>query len=210
MATTEGGADATRAAGDGELRDAAAEPSVLSSNVVFDGAVWDIRRETFEYNGEQLTREFMDHTGAVAVLALDADERVLLIRQYRHPVRKRDWEVPAGLLDIQGEAPLLAAQRELAEEADLVAAEWFPLAKIATSPGGSNEYVQIYLARDLRSTDEAFARDAEEADIELRWAELAEAQAAVLAGGLCNAILQVAILTASAHQAAGWTGLERA
>ena len=84
---------------------------VTSSTREFEGRVWDIRRETFGMGGSEVVRDFVDHTGAVAVLALDDDGRILAIQQYRHPVRSRDWELPAGLLDMVGEDPLVAARR---------------------------------------------------------------------------------------------------
>ena len=104
------------AAGD-QLRDEPVDPDIVSSDVVFDGMVWDVRRDTFRYNGDELTREYIDHTGAAAIVAIDDDERVLLIQQYRHPIRHRDWEIPAGLLDKEGESALETAKRELQEEA---------------------------------------------------------------------------------------------
>ena len=178
------------------LTDQPTSAPTLSSEVVFHGRVWDIRRDVFDAAGETVAREYTAHPGAVAILAQDADGRVLLIRQYRHPIRSRDWELPAGLLDVVGEDPLAAAQRELAEEADLVAADWMPLIEFATTPGGSDERIRIFRARDLTATSEAFARTAEEAEIELRWAPLDEIVAAALEGRIENAILIIAALTA--------------
>lgn len=86
-----------------ELRDEPFEPEVLSSDLVYKGWVWDVRSDRVAYGDGEIIREYVDHTGAVAVLALDDDGRVLLIQQYRHPIRHRDWELPAGLLDIEGE-----------------------------------------------------------------------------------------------------------
>ena len=189
------------------LSDEPVQPEIVSTGIPFTGKVWDVRSDTFRYNGEDITREYVDHTGAVAVLALDADDRVLLIKQYRHPVRHRDWEIPAGLLDIQGEDPLVAARRELAEEADLQADEWNVLADIFTSPGGNDEAIRIYLARGVRPTGEAFAREEEEADIEVRWVPLAEAVDAVLQRRVHNAPLTVAVLAAQASRADGWRTL---
>src|SRR6218665_2192074 len=105
----------------GEVSDEPAKVPVHASERAFTGAVWDIQRETFWYRNTAITRDFVAHTGAVGVLALDENNRVLLIKQYRHPVRARLWELPAGLPDIAGEPPLVVAQRELAQEADLVA-----------------------------------------------------------------------------------------
>jgi ADP-ribose pyrophosphatase len=180
---------------------------VAESRLGFEGHVWDVRSETFAYNDAMLTREFVDHTGAVAILALDDEQRVMLIRQYRHPVRHREWEIPAGLLDIEGEPPLLAAQRELAEEADLVAGEWNVLAEFYTSPGGSNEAIRIYLARGLTPTGTPFARTAEEADIETRWVPLDEVVDGVLARRLQNPSLAVGAMAAHAARQRDWASL---
>lgn len=182
-------------------------PDPVSSETVYRGKVWDIRRDVFRYNGDEITREYVDHTGAVAVLALDDDGRVLLIKQYRHPVRHRDWEIPAGLLDIAGEDPLEAAKRELAEEADLEADTWNVLADTFTSPGGSDEAIRIYLARSVRPAAEAFAREEEEADIETAWVPLDEAVDAVLERRLHNAPLMIALLAARASRERGWETL---
>lgn len=189
------------------LQDESFRPEIVSSEAVFDGRIWDVRRDVFRYNGEDITREYVDHTGAVAVLALDDQERVLLIKQYRHPVRHRDWEIPAGLLDIRGEDPLTAVKRELAEEADLVADEWNVLTDIFTSPGGSDEAIRIYLARGVRPAAEAFAREEEEADIETAWLPLDDAVDAVLARTVHNAPLIIAVLAARTAREKGWATL---
>jgi len=181
------------------LADEVVEPRVVSSEAVFEGRVWDVRRDEFEYGDDRIVREYVDHPGAVAVLAIDDEERVLLIQQYRHPIRSRDWELPAGLLDIEGEDPLAAAQRELQEEVDLAAAEWTRLAEFHTSPGGSDELIRVYEARHLTETD-AFARTDEEADIVTRWVDLEEVVGAVLEGRLKNSILTIAVLTAHARR----------
>ena len=189
------------------LADEPFEPEIVDSETVFHGKIWDVRRDRFRYNGDEITREYVDHTGAVAVLALDDDGRVLLIKQYRHPVRHRDWEIPAGLLDITGEDPLEAAKRELAEEADLQAETWNVLADVFTSPGGNDEAIRIYLARGVRPTAEAFAREAEEADIEVSWVPLEEAVQGVLGRRLHNAPLSIAVLGALAARERGWATL---
>ncbi len=176
---------------------------VLQSDVVFDGVVWDIRREQFAYHDGTLTREFMEHPGAVAVLAIDDRDRVLCIQQYRHPIQMRNWELPAGLLDIEGEAPLAAAQRELAEEADLIASEWMPHITLHTSPGGSDEVIHVFRATGLAAAAEVFPRDAEEADIVLQWVPLADAVDAALAGRVHNGILLTALLAEHARRTKG-------
>lgn len=185
------------------LRDEAFGVEVLQSDVAFAGVVWDIRRERFAYGEGALTREFMEHPGAVAVLAVDADDRVLSIQQYRHPIQMRNWELPAGLLDVEGEPPLEAARRELAEEADLVAAEWQPLITMHTSPGGSDEVIHVFRATGLSAAPEVFARDSEEADIVLRWVALDEAVDAALAGRVHNGIFMAAVLAEHARRSRG-------
>jgi ADP-ribose pyrophosphatase len=189
------------------IEDEAFDPTVTSSETVFEGKVWDVRREVFEYNDSELTRDFVDHTGAVAILALNDEGEILLIKQYRHPVRHRMWEIPAGLLDVQGENPLDAAKRELAEEADLVASEWHLLSEFHTSPGGSDEIIRIYLARGLTDAAEVFDRAEEEADMEKRWVSLDEALDAVLARRLHNPSTTIAILEASIARTRDWSTL---
>jgi len=192
---------------DGGLHDQQHPVEIVRSETVFRGHVWDVRQDTFLYGGDEVTREFVAHTGAVAVLALDEKERVLLIRQYRHPIGERDWEIPAGLLDIAGEDALGAAQRELAEEVDLQAVDWHILSDIRTSPGGNSEIVRIYLARGVSATAEAFARTEEEVDIEKRWVSLDEAVDAFLARDIQNSILGNAVLAAYVSRAKGWATL---
>lgn len=190
-----------------ELRDDPTDVEVLSRETVFHGHVWDIARERFSLEGAEITREFMDHTGAVAVLAMDERERVLLIKQYRHPIGARDWEIPAGLLDLAGESPLVAAQRELAEEADLVAEEWALLCEFTPSPGGSNEAIRVYLARGVSAADAVFERLEEEAGIEVRWVALDDVVDAVLERRMQNSILSIAALSAAAGRSRGWRTL---
>jgi 8-oxo-dGTP pyrophosphatase MutT (NUDIX family) len=187
------------AGSEGELADEPSHPAILTSELAFHGRVWDVRHETFGYNGHPVARDFVDHTGAVAILATSDVNEVLLIQQYRHPIRMRDWEIPAGLLDVAGEAPLPAAKRELEEEADLLAADWVELGTFFTSPGGSNETIQIFQARGLTASETVFERTEEEADIVTRWVPLAEAVAGVLDGRLRNSILALAVLAAHAR-----------
>jgi 8-oxo-dGDP phosphatase len=189
------------------IADDAVDPRIVTTDVAFGGKVWDVRRDTFELEGSEITREYVDHTGAVAVLALDERDRVLLIKQYRHPVRLRDWELPAGLLDFEGEAPLEAAKRELAEEADLIAEHWSLLSEFMTSPGGSNEVIRVYLARGVSATDVVFDRTEEEAGIELRWVPLDDVADAVLARTVQNSIVAIAVLSAQAARDRGWATL---
>ncbi|WP_420368792.1 NUDIX domain-containing protein [Curtobacterium sp. L1-20] len=183
---------------DAPIADEPASFEVTDSTVVYEGAVWDIRRDTIAYNDDSMVREYVDHTGAVAVYAEDEEGRVLVIQQYRHPVRLRDWELPAGLLDMEGEDHLTAAQRELGEEADLEAETWEPLVRYNTSSGGSDEFIQIYRARGVRTTESAFEREAEEADIVKRWVPRSEVIDGIFAGRLNNSALVVAALAVEA------------
>ncbi|WP_439692705.1 NUDIX domain-containing protein [Curtobacterium sp. SP.BCo] len=185
---------------DAPITDEPASFEVTDSTVVYEGAVWDVRRDTIAYRDASMVREYIDHTGAVAVYAEDAEGRVLVIQQYRHPVRMRDWELPAGLLDMEGEDHLTAAQRELAEEADLEADEWEPLVTYNTSSGGSDEFLQVFRARGVRPTATAFDREAEEADIVKRWVPRAELVEAILDGRLHNSGLVVAVLAVDAAE----------
>jgi ADP-ribose pyrophosphatase len=180
---------------------------VLASETVFDGVIWNVQRETFEFEGSPVTREFIDHTGAVAILAIDDSDRVCVITQYRHPIRAIEWELPAGLLDFEGESALSAAQRELAEEVDLEAADWSVLLDFQVSPGGSNEALRVYLARGVTDTTEKFERTDEESQIEKHWVSLDDLVEAVLGRGLQNSILALAVLTAHASRTRGWSTL---
>lgn len=200
-------------AGEHPVADALAPRPVVETTVVHEGRVFDLRSDVVDLgDGGRVTREYLDHPGAVAIVALDEDERVLLLRQYRHPVRRELWEVPAGLLDVVGEDGRVAAARELAEEADLRAARWDVLVDYFTTPGGSNEALRVFLARDLSPVpdDELFEREAEELDMELRWVPLDEAVAAVLGGALHNPSAVVGILAAATSRAGGWTSLRPA
>ncbi|MFJ2819313.1 NUDIX domain-containing protein [Streptomyces sp. NPDC087294] len=147
-------------------------------------------------DGTVVRRDYQVHPGSVAVLALDDADRVLLIRQYRHPVRHKLWEIPAGLLDVPGENPLHAAQRELYEEAHVKAEAWRVLTDVYTTPGGCDESVRIFLARNLSEADgERFAVEDEEADMEYARVEVAELVRGVLAGELHNNCLVVGVLS---------------
>lgn len=182
-----------------ELVDEPYEPTIISSTVGFAGRVWDVLHDELDYNGHPLVREYVQHPGAVGILVRNEDDEILLIQQYRHAIRLRDWEIPAGLLDVDGEPPLAAAKRELAEEVDLVASSWTELGTFFSSPGGSSELIRVYEARGLTPSGTAFHRTEEEADIVRRWVRLDEALAAVLDGRLRNSILAYAVLAAHAR-----------
>lgn len=148
------------------------------------------------YGDGEIRRQYVAHTGAVAILALDDDGRVLLIQQYRHPIRHRDWERPPGSSDA-GEEPLEAARRELAEEADLTASQWEPLVASWTTPGGNDELIHIFLATGLSDAETPHAREDEEADIRVEWVPLTDAVDAVLAGRMRNGILSLGVMAAT-------------
>ena len=176
------------------LRDEDFSPEVVASEKVYAGRVWDVRSDTVSYGDSEMVRQYVEHPGASAVVALDEDGRVVLIQQYRHPIRSRDWEIPAGLLDVEGEPPVEAAKRELAEEVDLQAARWEPLLSVHTSPGGNDEVVHIFLARDLSEASEIFEREDEEADMRVERVALTEVVTAIVEGRLRNSILIMGVL----------------
>lgn len=194
-----------------ELVDRLAPRPVLEGDLIHRGKVWDVRGEVVDLGESQVLREFVDHPGAVAVIALDEQDRVLLLQQYRHPVRHDLWEPPAGLLDVEGEELVLAAARELAEEADLRAASWWRLVEVFTTPGGSNERIVVFLARDLSTVPdhELFERTDEEALMVPVWVPLDDAVDAVLAGRLHSPTTVTGVLAAAAARARGWSTLER-
>lgn len=184
----------------GPLRDLVAPAPLVAREVAMVGRVWNVVRDTAELAGGEIVREYLSHTGAVLVLAIDDDDRVVLINQYRQPIGEREWEIPAGLLDVEGEDPLLAAQRELAEETDLVAAEWSPPHSFHSSPGGSDEIIHVFTARGLSDAPVVHERTDEEAEIVVRRVPFAEVVEAVLDGRLRNGPLQVAVLVEDARR----------
>jgi ADP-ribose pyrophosphatase len=164
-------------------------------------------------DGQWAERDVVRHPGAVAVLPLDADHRVLMIRQYRHPVGHLLWEIPAGLRDVAGEDPLRTVQRELLEEAGYRARDWRVLADYYSSPGFSTERLRVYLARDLERVPEAerdFVPVAEEAHLLTAWLPLEEGVRKVLAGELHNGVAALAILAGYAARSEGFDRLRPA
>ncbi len=177
----------------------------------FRGAISAVRSDSVLFDDESHTRDYVVHFGAVAVVALDDQERVLVIQQYRHPLAARLWEIPAGLLDQADEAPLAAAQRELAEEAGVAAAEWHVLIDYATTPGGSTELLRIYLARGLTTLAERpRTMEAEEQDMPSMFVSIDELCASIFAGGLCSTSLVVGALAAQSAQLRAWQTLRPA
>ncbi|MCC9178143.1 NUDIX domain-containing protein [Arthrobacter sp. zg-Y750] len=187
---------------------------LLASETVYSGPVWDVVKEKFTLTdgGEPLVRDYITHPGAVAILAMNDAGQVLLINQYRHPVRMTLWEIPAGLLDVEGEDFQVGAARELAEEADLVAAEWQVLTDLFLSPGSSREALRIYLARGISEVPEAerHIRTHEEAEITVEWVDLDVAVEAALQGRMHSPSAVAAVLAAAVARGNGFRGLRPA
>ena len=186
--------------------------TVTESTTAWSGRIVDmVEDHVVVVEGEEpVVRQYTRHPGAVAVVVMrgeEGGEEILLLRQYRHPVNASLWEIPAGLLDIPGEDSLVAAERELAEEADLKAARWDVLVDFFTSPGGSTEPLRVFLARDLEATETSFEREDEEATMEYAWVSLSDALDWVLAGRLHNPSTVIGILSAHAARGRGWEGL---
>lgn len=162
-------------------------------------------------DGSDVVRELVAHPGAVGIIALDDHDRVALVRQYRHPVGSYLWEAPAGLLDAEGEAPLLTAQRELYEEAHLRADTWHVLVDYYNSPGSSSEAFRCFLARDVSAVDgDRHAGEGEERDMPLRWVDLDDAVAAAFRGDLHNPTTVSGVLAAYTARALRWSPLRPA
>jgi 8-oxo-dGDP phosphatase len=172
---------------------------VQASKDVYAGRVMALRAdEVLMPSGRVAVREIVEHPGAVAIAALDADDRLMMIHQYRHAVGRRLWELPAGLLDVRGEDPLVTAQRELAEETGLAASEWSVLVDVTPSPGFTDEAVRVYLARGLSEVGRPEHADDEEADLAARWVSLPVAVRMVLSGTIVNATTVAGVLAAHA------------
>jgi 8-oxo-dGTP pyrophosphatase MutT (NUDIX family) len=197
----------------GPLRDEAHPDELLSRVERFRGQVWSVVSDEVRLPGDAVAvRDVVVHPGAVGVVALDEDDRILLIRQYRHPVGGYLLELPAGLRDVPGEPPLRTAMRELEEEAGFTAREWHVLVDFFNTPGGSTEAFRCYLARGLAMLPggRAHTGEAEEADLPQAWVELDAAVTAVLDGDLHNPATVTGVLAAAAARARGWTSLRPA
>ncbi len=171
--------------------------NVSSSELAFSGMIWNVRRETFEFGDQSLTREFVEHPGAVAVVAVNDSDQVLLIRQYRHPVGEFLWEIPAGLLDVAGESLELAARRELLEETGYLAKTLEPLIEFFTTPGGSSEKISVFIARGLTLSNDRPEVDGEEVNMLVDWVNFDEALAAVLQSRIKSPSAAVGIMAAA-------------
>jgi len=196
------------------LTDEPASWPVVSSAEVARGRLVTLRTDKVRTPDDELAeRDVVLHPGAVAVLALDDGQQVLLIRQYRHPVGRLLWEIPAGLRDVSGELPWATARRELLEEAGYRARDWRVLADYYTSPGFTTERLRVFLARDLEFVPEAerdFVPEAEEAQLLIAWLPLDEAVRKVFAGDLHNGVAALGVLAAYAARSEGFDGLRPA
>ena len=196
------------------IKDTPEQWPVVSSAELLRSRMVTVRTDKVRFPDNQLAeREVVIHPGAVGVLALDDADRVLMIRQYRHPVGRLLWEIPAGLRDVHGEDPWRTAQRELAEEASYRARDWHALVDYFSSPGYSTERLRIFLARDLEVIPEAerdFVPEHEEAQLLTDWVPLAETVRLVLAGELHNGPAALAVMAGYAAQLEGFAGLRPA
>ncbi|OIK03888.1 NUDIX domain-containing protein [Streptomyces monashensis] len=179
------------------IRDIPEEWEIRATDTPFVGNKTSVRTDDVVMpDGSVVRRDYQVHPGSVAVLALDEEDRVLLINQYRHPVRHKLWEIPAGLLDVPGENPLHAAQRELYEEAHVKAGDWRVLTDVYTTPGGCDEAVRVFLARELAEAEgERFEAEHEETDMEYARVPVDELVRRVLAGDVHNNCLVVGVLS---------------
>jgi len=196
------------------LRDTPERWPVISSAVQARGPIVTLRSDRVQMPDDEVAdRQVMEHPGAVAVVALDEAGQVLMIRQYRHPVARRLWELPAGLRDVSGEPPRVTAERELLEETGYRARDWQILIDFYSSPGISTERIRVFLARDLAAVPAAqrdFVPRHEETQLQIGWVGLDEALRAFLAGDLHNGVAAVGILSAYAARSSGFAGLRPA
>jgi ADP-ribose pyrophosphatase len=185
---------------------------VVTSDTLFEGKVISVRKDVVRSSVDEstFTRDVVVHPGAVAIVALDDAERVLVVSQYRHPVGYRLIELPAGLRDVPDEPPVEAARRELYEEGHVRAADWRVLADVFSSPGMTDEAIRVFLARGITHVPdgERYNGVHEEADMPVSWAPLAEIVRAVLDGKVQNALMCLGVLAAwSARHDGGYDAL---
>jgi 8-oxo-dGDP phosphatase len=176
------------------------EYQVLASEPVYDGRIISLRLDTVAMpGGGESVREVVHHPGAVGIVALDDQDRVVMLRQYRHPVGEHMWELPAGLRDVDGEPPVETARRELAEEVRLSAARWSLLTTHFPSPGFCDEMVLLYLAEELSEADlpAGFTVEHEELDMTVERVPLAEAVQWVFDGRVRNSLAAIGLLAAA-------------
>jgi ADP-ribose pyrophosphatase len=180
---------------------------VLESSRVYDGRVIALRRDRLSMPGDTTAwRDVVEHPGSVAVVALDDEGAVVVVRQYRHPIRRELDELPAGILDVAGEPALDTAKRELAEEAGIAADDWHVLVDLLTTPGMADEASRIFLARGLRDVDRD-VQEHEEAEMTSFRVPLDELVTGVLSGRYENSLLIAGVLATDVARRAGFSGL---
>jgi ADP-ribose pyrophosphatase len=189
------------------VTDIEARHRVRARHEQFRGPVFTVYTdEVLMPGGRYANRDYMAHIGAVGAVALDDDDRVVLVQQYRHPIGARLWELPAGLIDVAGENLVDAAARELAEEADLVAEHWQLLLDVHPTPGSSNEVIRLFLARGLSPVPVGLRHErvGEEAEMVTARLDLDEAVAMALRGEITNAACMVGLLATARLRDQGW------
>ncbi|WP_021599823.1 NUDIX domain-containing protein [Actinomadura welshii] len=200
--------------GPDDVRDRPERWTVVESSTPYKGRVFGVRVDQVEMpvgdGVEAVQRDVIEHIGSVGVIAVDDRDRVLLLRQYRHPVARLLWEAPAGLRDVDGEPLHKLAERELLEESGYRAERWDTLLDVYPTPGMADERVRIFLARGLTEVpaDEIdFERVHEEADMPVVWVPLEEAVRKVFAGELHNMIACMGVLAVRAARDSGYADL---
>jgi ADP-ribose pyrophosphatase len=184
---------------------------VAASEEQFSNWLIGVRNDKVQLpDGQHADRTVVTHIGAVAVLALDEQDRVLMILQYRHPVARELWEIPAGLRDVKGEALVDTARRELLEETGYAAREWQVLIDSYASPGITSERIRIFLARGLAAAESSYQREGEEKFLRTAWVPLTEAMQAALAGKLHNGATIQGVLAGYIAATEGFSGLRPA
>jgi ADP-ribose pyrophosphatase len=168
---------------------------VADTAVKYEGDIVRVRTDTVvQPDGARADREVVEHAGSVATVAVDGQQRVLLIRQYRHPAGQYLWELPVGLRDQPWETALDTARRELAEQAGWTAEDWDTLVDLYPSPGISTEMCRIYQAGRLRRGERPVRPEDEGSSLHVRWFPLAKAVHAVLAGHIINGLAVAGLL----------------
>jgi len=196
----------TDSAAGGGVQDRVEHWPIIDRQQLGHGAVSDfVNDDVRTPSGETIRRQYLTHPGAVAILALDAEDRVPVVDQYRHPVGMRLVEIPAGLLDAEGETWVDAAKRELAEEAELQADDWSVLVDLLATPGACQETLRVYLATGLSATGrpDGFAVEGEEAHMSVHWVPFADLVEGVYGGRLSSPGLVVGVLALAAARATG-------
>jgi len=169
----------------------------LSSQLIFDGRAVKLRVDTVQMaDGRQTTREIVEHSDCIAVVAIDADNNALLVKQFRKPVEKELLEIPAGGIN-PGEDPEAAVRRELREETGYLPQKLERLGGFYSAPGYCSEYLYLYLATDLIPS-QLFAEDTEE--ISLIRVPMVQILSLIASGSICDAKSIAGLLTYLEYQ----------